>query len=69
MNTVLNIIDKDGDGKISLKELEAVGLDGLPNRPFVPMLAFLARLRERRSEVLMKVRLLSICIVEHEDSE
>ena len=26
MNTVLNIIDKDGDGKISLKELEAVGL-------------------------------------------
>ncbi|KAK7686625.1 hypothetical protein QCA50_010225 [Cerrena zonata] len=31
VNTVLNILDKDGDGNVNLQELEAVGLDGLPN--------------------------------------
>ena len=29
--TVLKRLDKDGDGTITLDELEAVGLEGLPN--------------------------------------
>lgn len=31
VDTVLNLMDKDNDGKINLAELKAVGLDGLPN--------------------------------------
>lgn len=31
VKTVLSIMDKDGDERISVKEFEAVGLDGLPN--------------------------------------
>jgi len=31
VNTVLGLIDKDGDGKITLEEFRAVGLDRLPN--------------------------------------
>lgn len=31
VNTVLALCDKNGDGRISLPELKAVGLDGLPN--------------------------------------
>lgn len=31
VDTVLSLMDKDADGKISLEELQAVGLDGLPN--------------------------------------
>ncbi|CAL1694339.1 unnamed protein product [Somion occarium] len=31
VNTVLAALDKDGNGKITLEELKAVGLDGLPN--------------------------------------
>lgn len=31
MNTVLETLDKNKDGKISLDEFLAVGLDGLPN--------------------------------------
>jgi len=31
VNTVLNLVDKNKDGRISLEELKAVGLDGLPN--------------------------------------
>ena len=31
MKVVLDKIDKDHDGKITVEELEAVGLDGLPN--------------------------------------
>ncbi|KAI0095246.1 hypothetical protein BDY19DRAFT_902229 [Irpex rosettiformis] len=31
VDTVLSLMDKDGDGSISLEELKAVGLDGLPN--------------------------------------
>lgn len=31
VNTVLDIVDKDKDGRISLDEFKAVGLDGLPN--------------------------------------
>ncbi|EKM61432.1 uncharacterized protein PHACADRAFT_248036 [Phanerochaete carnosa HHB-10118-sp] len=31
VDTVLNLMDKNSDGKISLDELKAVGLDGLPN--------------------------------------
>ena len=31
VDTVLSLMDKDGDGAISLEELKAVGLDGLPN--------------------------------------
>ncbi|TFK56467.1 hypothetical protein OE88DRAFT_1729960 [Heliocybe sulcata] len=30
-NTVLNLLDKDKDGKVTPQEFEAVGLDGLPN--------------------------------------
>ncbi|KAJ7687384.1 hypothetical protein B0H17DRAFT_1070041 [Mycena rosella] len=30
-STVLNLLDKDGDGKVSPTEFEAVGLEGLPN--------------------------------------
>ncbi|KAI0081168.1 hypothetical protein K474DRAFT_1657029 [Panus rudis PR-1116 ss-1] len=30
-STVLSLIDKNGDGSITVEELEAVGLDGLPN--------------------------------------
>ncbi|KAJ7109816.1 hypothetical protein C8R44DRAFT_263585 [Mycena epipterygia] len=29
--TVLNLLDKNGDGKVSPEEFEVVGLDGLPN--------------------------------------
>ncbi|KAH9948183.1 hypothetical protein B0H21DRAFT_255716 [Amylocystis lapponica] len=31
VNTVLKLIDKDGDGKLTLEEFTAVGLEGLPN--------------------------------------
>jgi hypothetical protein len=31
VDSVLNIIDRNKDGKISPEELEAIGLDGLPN--------------------------------------
>lgn len=31
VNTVLDLVDKDKDGRISLTEFENVGLDGLPN--------------------------------------
>jgi hypothetical protein len=31
VNTVLNLVDKNKDGKISLDEFKLVGLDGLPN--------------------------------------
>lgn len=31
MNTVLSLLDKNGDGKITIEEFKAVGLDGLPN--------------------------------------
>jgi Ca2+-binding EF-hand superfamily protein len=31
VSTVLQVIDKDKDGKISLAEFDAVGLDALPN--------------------------------------
>lgn len=31
VNTVLNIVDKDKDGRISLEEFQSIGLDGLPN--------------------------------------
>ena len=31
MDTVLSLMDKNGDGKISVDELKALGLDGLPN--------------------------------------
>ncbi|OBZ78643.1 hypothetical protein A0H81_01274 [Grifola frondosa] len=31
VNTVLKLLDKDKDGKISMEEFAAVGLDGLPN--------------------------------------
>jgi len=30
-NTVLNLLDKDKDGKVSPQEFEAVGVEGLPN--------------------------------------
>jgi nucleobindin len=31
VDTVLNLMDKNSDGKISMDELKVVGLDGLPN--------------------------------------
>jgi len=31
VNTVLGLVDKDKDRRISLEEFKAVGLDGLPN--------------------------------------
>ena len=31
VNTVLDLVDKDKDGRVSLDEFKAVGLDGLPN--------------------------------------
>lgn len=31
VNTVLDLVDKDKDGRISLEEFKSVGLDGLPN--------------------------------------
>lgn len=31
MDTVLQLMDKNGDAKIDADELKAVGLDGLPN--------------------------------------
>jgi hypothetical protein len=31
VNTVLDLVDKDKDGRISLEEFKTVGLDGLPN--------------------------------------
>jgi hypothetical protein len=31
VDTVLKIIDKNGDGKIRVEELETAGLDALPN--------------------------------------
>jgi nucleobindin len=31
VNTVLDLVDKDKDGRISLSEFTSVGLDGLPN--------------------------------------
>lgn len=31
VDTVLQLLDKDGDGKITVDELKVVGLDGLPN--------------------------------------
>jgi hypothetical protein len=31
VKTVLDLVDSDKDGKISLDEFKAVGLDGLPN--------------------------------------
>lgn len=31
VDTVLQLMDKNNDGKIDVEELKAVGLDGLPN--------------------------------------
>ena len=31
VDTVLQLLDKDGDGKITVDELKVVGLEGLPN--------------------------------------
>ena len=31
VNTVLDLVDKNKDGRISLEEFKSVGLDGLPN--------------------------------------
>jgi hypothetical protein len=31
VNAILNLLDKNKDGVVSVEEFEAVGLDGLPN--------------------------------------
>jgi hypothetical protein len=31
VSTVLKLLDRNGDGKVTLEEFESVGLDGLPN--------------------------------------
>ena len=31
VNTVLSLVDKNKDGRISLEEFKTIGLDGLPN--------------------------------------
>ena len=31
VDTVLQLLDKNNDGKVTVEELKAVGLDGLPN--------------------------------------